>query len=406
MKTDITNLQATKALPQLVKGSTTYKLVVPEKVERKIRYLLRKFPSTEWSGVLFTSHTGTFENGDLTITCEDIYPMDLGDSVYTEFQMNEDVAAYMAENIELFDCELQLVHSHHNMTCTPSGTDLKTLQEEGNERNCFVSLIVNNAGTYYAAVTRKVHYKSEVTVKDLGSSYAFFGEGTKGIDSVDQSCTKTIEKEVIEYFDCKVERHTVVNDLEYLDARFEEIKTKKATPMPIKDRRPNWDMEVLNLTGNPQEGNLFERHTYGQHAFNNDYSEDETPVEWYPDPDKVHRAVVNMITCSLNINPDNVDLKHWIKKHLENTYKRIFGQDCLQQVGQGWEHPFNVYKDFIAEFMSCYFFNDDIPEELREYTEYTQSQIASAMMSELQPYTGMSPFLKEYYDMMEEYLID
>lgn len=97
-------------LPQLIKGSSTYKLIVPVKVEEKIRYLIRKFPHTEWSGVLFYKHQGTFENDDLVITCEDIYPMDLGNAVYTEFKMSEDVAAYMAENIELFDCDSGLVH--------------------------------------------------------------------------------------------------------------------------------------------------------------------------------------------------------------------------------------------------------------------------------------------------------
>ncbi len=93
-----------------MKGSSIYKLIVPENVEKKIRYLLRKFPSTEWSGVLFVTHEGSFENNDLVITCKDIYPMDLGNATFTEFTMNEDVTAYMSENIELFDCDLQLVH--------------------------------------------------------------------------------------------------------------------------------------------------------------------------------------------------------------------------------------------------------------------------------------------------------
>lgn len=97
-------------LPKILKMSSTYKLIVPEKVEEKIRYLIRKFPHTEWSGVLFTSHTGTFEDGNLIITCEDLFPMDLGTSGWTEFKMNEDVAAYMADNIELFNYDLGLVH--------------------------------------------------------------------------------------------------------------------------------------------------------------------------------------------------------------------------------------------------------------------------------------------------------
>lgn len=102
-------------LPQLVHQSSTYKLIVPEKVEEKIRYLIRKYPQTEWSGVLFYSHTGTFEDNDLVITCEDIFPMDLGSAGWTEFKMNEDVAAYMAQNIELFDYDMGLCHSHHSM---------------------------------------------------------------------------------------------------------------------------------------------------------------------------------------------------------------------------------------------------------------------------------------------------
>lgn len=93
-----------------MQGQSTYKMTVPENVEEKIRYLIRKFPSTEWSGILFYTHQGTFEDNDLAITCQDIFPMDLGTSGWTEFKMSEDVAAYMAENIELFDCEMGLVH--------------------------------------------------------------------------------------------------------------------------------------------------------------------------------------------------------------------------------------------------------------------------------------------------------
>ena len=64
-----------KKLPPLIEKSATYKLIVPSKVEEKIRYLQRKFPRTEWSGVLFTTHTGTFEDNNLVITCHDIYPL-------------------------------------------------------------------------------------------------------------------------------------------------------------------------------------------------------------------------------------------------------------------------------------------------------------------------------------------
>lgn len=116
-------------LPQLVAQQSIFKLIVPERVEEKIRYLIRKFPHTEWSGVLFYKHQGTFEDKDLVITCEDIFPMDLGTAGWTEFKMNEDVTAYMAENIELFDCEMGLVHSHHQLGAYFSGQDNLMLQQ-------------------------------------------------------------------------------------------------------------------------------------------------------------------------------------------------------------------------------------------------------------------------------------
>ena len=152
-------------------------MIIPRKVEEKIRYLCRKFPTLEWSGVLFTSYKGKFEDGSLVITCEDIYPMDLGSPGFTEFKMDETVSSYMADNIELFECDCQLIHSHNTMAAFFSGQDQSTLREEGNERNCFISLIVNNAGSYVAAITRKIQTKNEVTIKSLGSSYEFFGEG-------------------------------------------------------------------------------------------------------------------------------------------------------------------------------------------------------------------------------------
>jgi len=86
-------------------------MVIPVEVESKIRYLQNKFPSTEWSGVLFYSYTGSFGNNNLVITCQDIYPMDLGNSTYTEFHMNEEVTAYVTEHFDkLWECEMGLVH--------------------------------------------------------------------------------------------------------------------------------------------------------------------------------------------------------------------------------------------------------------------------------------------------------
>lgn len=388
-----------------MKGSSIYKLIVPENVEEKIRYLLRKFPSTEWSGVLFVTHEGSFEDNDLVITCKDIYPMDLGNATFTEFTMNEDVAAYMSENIELFDCDLQLIHSHHQMSTQPSGTDLNTLKEEGNERNCFVSLIVNNAGKYYAAITRKVQTKSEVTVKKLGTSYEFFGDGSKELEHKDETTTKVIEKEVIEYFDLEVERHEVPNTLEYLDARFDEIAKKKTI-----ERKKNWDSSNIAPTGHffdwmhskpvPKEQNLFGDISYREvpekpykddHMFNPSITDD-----WQPDPKKIHAAVVHMITCNLIISPDKFDLKQWVTKHMKNVYIRIFGESSIYECEHNTCGAFSEWRDFIIQHTLDYFDTTDVPDSMWDDVNLFQSRIAQAMRDEIMEFIDVNPYIEAY----------
>lgn len=354
-------------------------------MEEKIRYLANKFPHTEWSGVLFTTHQGTFEKGDLVITCQDLYPMDLGNATYTEFNMSEDVAAYMADNIELFDCELQLIHSHHSMSTTPSGTDLHTLREEGNERNCFVSLIVNNAGTYYAAVTRKLETKDKVIIKSMGESYEFFGEGRKEIDKEGLSEVVNVKtKEFIEYFDLEVERHEVdenaLPDLKYLDGRFDEILSKKKNRYKSNITKDDylWDI-MLPIEEESRKG------TNG----------------WQPDKKKIHRAAVNIVTCNLIINPNKFDFKQWITRHLTNVYKRIFNE----QPDNLFHSAFDDWCNFIIPFVLDNFDFSDATDEIADDIELLQSRVAKAIYDELLEY-GSNYYIRAYCDSLEQYIVE
>ena len=100
----------------LVQKQGTYKLIIPAEVEQKIRYACKEVWSTEWSGTLFYTYEGSFEDKSLVITCKDIFVMDIGTQAYTEFDMNPDVIAYMCEHPELLDCQMGLIHSHNNMS--------------------------------------------------------------------------------------------------------------------------------------------------------------------------------------------------------------------------------------------------------------------------------------------------
>lgn len=332
--------------------------------------------------------------------------MDLGNATFTEFTMNEDVAAYMSENIDLFDCDLQLVHSHHQMSTQPSGTDLNTLKEEGNERNCFVSLIVNNAGKYYAAITRKVQTKSEVTVKKLGTSYEFFGDGSKELEHKDETTTKVIEKEIIEYFDLEVERHEVPNTLEYLDARFDEIAKKKTI-----ERKDNWNSSNIAPTGHffdwmhskpvPKEQNLFgdnpNKETSVIPYLRDDHMFHPSIIDdWKPDPKKIHAAVVHMITCNLILNPDKFDLKQWITKHMKNVYIKIFGESSIYESKHNTCGAFSEWRDYIVQYTLDYFDSSNVPDSIFEMDGIFQSRIAQAMSDELEEFINVNPYIESY----------
>lgn len=386
---------------------TTYKLFVPRKVEEKIRYLIRKFPSTEWSGVLFYKHTGNFEDGTLELYCEDIYPMDLGSSTFTDFKMDENVIGYVAENIELFNCETGILHSHHTMGAFFSGTDLDTLRSEGNDTNCFLSLIVDTRGTYVAAITRKVKEKKEITTHYYGKSYEFFGDGEVKIEPPYQAPNvgqKYIDVEAIEYFMLDVDVEKVDNPLSYLDKRFDEIEAKKKSNVP--DKVLSW-MDGTGktvLTTTPAPKYIGKEYTFDDYLHKKKepalFTEEEMgevkDVDWEPDENIIHKLVCQMVTCSLIVDADKLDLKQWIVRHMVNKYDKIFG---------GTDGQFAEWKEFIVEFQINQYDGFDMPDEMFDDYDALQSKIASAMYDKLDTYTT-NEYLEQYKGVLTRYIYE
>jgi hypothetical protein len=410
----------------LVKGTTTYKIIVPQKVEEKIRYLCRKFPTLEWSGILFTSYEGNFEDGSLVITCQDLYPMDLGTSTYTDFKMDETVAGYIAENIDLFGCDMNLIHSHNQMSCFFSGTDTSTLRSEGNDQNCFVSLIVNNAGTYCAAITRKVQEKKTIVTKNYSSTYEFFGEGEKTANVL-AGTTENIEVEntYIEYFMLDVEIEHEDNPLAYLDIRFDEIQEAKKKRVPVTSTTINPPVIKASEDGNhspwiPNKSTPVVNSA--SRAFGNDFDEDYSFREWQnrqnkakeptlfsddemaemvdtsgwkPDPTIIHRLVCQMVTCSLIVS-DKVDLKQWITKWMDKKYEELFSLNPSQ---------FDEWREFIVEFQINQYIDSETPDEVLKDMDLYYSKIASAMHNELYPYSN-NEYITSYMEVLTRYIYE
>jgi hypothetical protein len=294
-------------LTKITKKQDLYKLIVTKELEQKIRYMCYRIPDKEWSGVLFYTTEGTFENNDLVVTCKDMYVMDIGNSTYTEFDVSPDVAGYMAQNMELFDCQHGLLHSHAGMQSFFSGTDVSTLREEGNDRNHFVSLIVNNAGVYTAGITRKV--------KLLREGFNNIVYKTFNNEEIKDRRHFKEEIEEIQWFELKIEVEKESNINEELDNRIKEIKDSKTTlksfnNIPIN---PIKTFETTPKTPvNQTKMKFYEDLPFGEIVWEDHF---------------IENIAKKIITgCMVLPSPEKIDIEKWANS-MVNLYDTAFGKE-------------------------------------------------------------------------------
>lgn len=397
--------QPTKVISLVQKlGTYNYKLIIPAEVERKIRFACQKVWSTEWSGTLFFTHEGSFEDNDLVIRCVDIYIMDIGTQVYTEFDMNPDVIAYMCENPELLDCQMGLIHSHNNMSTFFSETDTATLKEEGRDRNNFVSLIVNNAGTYTAAITRRVKRYSQI--KDI-LVYEFFGDGEKH-----DTKEYVSNADEIEWFYLKIEKEGGNYSFPDMDARLEEIKQAKAEKAK-KAQTPTYQggykPVIANSYGTKADpANLVKKEANKPKVVQPTLFDDidDLPFEEeYDIPygqvsfDKVTLKflVLQLITGSIIISNDSkIDITKWAKS-MPALYERRFGK------GEEGMKNFKMWADTYAEYLTWYVTDEKLEELGFDETEIC-AICAHDMIEELTKLPE-NDYIKGYIDALQKYLI-
>ena len=396
--------QPTKIISLVQKSGTyNYKLIIPAEVERKIRFACQKVWNTEWSGTLFFTHEGSFENNDLVIRCVDIYIMDIGTQAYTEFDMNPDVIAYMTEHSELLDCQMGLIHSHNNMSTFFSGTDTATLKEEGRDRNNFVSLIVNNAGTYTAAITRRVKSKQ---VKE-SVSYEFFGDGEKHdtkeyVSSADE----------IEWFYLKIENENEAFSFPDMAARLEEIKQAKAEKAkkvqthvyqggykPVITNSYSTKAGPANLIKkevskpNVVQPTLFDH--MDDFQFDDNYSLPYGQATF--DKVTLKSLVLQLITGSIIISNDSkIDITKWAKS-MPALYEKRFGK------GEEGMKNFKIWADTYAEYLTWYVTDEKLEELGFDETEIC-AICAHDMIEELTKLPE-NDYIKGYIDALQKYLI-
>ena len=400
-----------------MKKSDTFKLIIPEEVEKKIRYICQQIWKDEWSGTLFYKPEGRFEDGTLAIRCVDIYVMDIGTAAYTEFDMSPDVIGYMTDNSELLDCQMGLIHSHNNMSTFFSGTDTATLKEEGIDRNHFVSLIVNNEGTYTAAITRKVKATKTITEN---FSYPTFED-----EEVTDTKTYTVESEELEWFYLKIEFERNEDSFrEELKARLEEIKkakVEKARQLPPKQPvytggYGNWQ------SGKPQQGTLFPevgkkvtqsytgqvgpankivKKSENELPFDTDYIDNkisgEIPYGYIEfNKETIKSLVLQLITGSIIIpNASKIDVEKWAQGMVP-LYERRFGK------GEEGMKLFKAWAEGYIEFL-CWFTEDEALEDMGLDDDELAALCAHDIIEELTKLPE-NVYIKEYIDILEGYL--
>ena len=369
-------------LPQLKKYQDTFDIVIPTDVENKIRYLCNKIYNIEWSGILFYTYTGSYKDKSLKIYCKDIHLMDIGNTTYTEFYMSPEVIAYMTEHQELLDCQVGLIHSHHSMNTFFSGTDLNTLRVEGADRNHFVSLIVNNEGTYTAAITRKLTIN-----KDVSCVYKYNSFEDKEEEGKDEY---SINEEIIAYNFLNVIKEGKQTSFAELDDKIKEIKESKDKKRALSVN-PNYSYSPT-LFDNPQndkfllgnDNKITNNYYSGVNSIRDYYSRTNSidnntlkvssnDIDSLDDiiisPSDIRSAVLQILTGSIVVsNTSKLDPNKWASQMVDIFDKRF--------------KTTKLYGDWIEtliEFILC----SNVPEEYSKCEDLYSTKLSNAIYMEI-----------------------
>ena len=320
----------------LIDRRSMYKLIIPDLVQKKIREWCYNFPTKEWSGTLFYTVDGSFEDNSLVITCKDIYVSDIGSATYTEFDHNADIVTYQAMN-DLLDCYTGLIHSHNQMATFFSGTDRNTLIEEGMDMPHFLSLIVNNVSVYTAKITRRVSFQtSKIT-------YPTFGGESK---------SEEVESTINEYLEAFPLEIDIQEDTSIKDEVAQRIKEIEAEKTTIRKTDFSFTKEE-NISFEGEEGvsfaekfplqktsiqpTLFSTEEILSSKTDGSWVNIEVPQEL------AQRLLIQLVTGSITTGySDKFDIEKWCSSVMEKAFLRRFPDS------QDLENWLDLYIEFLT----------------------------------------------------------
>lgn len=391
---------------EMAQGASTFKIEIPEPVEAKIRHLCSRVHDVEWSGTLFYKVEGSMEDGTFKVICLDIFVMDIGSAGFTDYDDSPEIIAYRVANRGLLlqpDVYEGLIHSHNNMATFFSGTDLNTLKQEGSDVTHFVSLIVNNAGTYTARITRKLVRKVKAEAHIVYTEDSFYNSFENTVVPLSQGKVTTKdtsdEKEttVIEWFPLEIVKATVEEKFKDVDARLSAIRSKKkpvltsyngggyrpAVIVPTRqeihepanvrsgvafsheEKTP--EKNLVKQEKEPVQGNLFPEMEEGKEQLPYPLALTESF-----DENLIKSLCTQLLTgCILVDGNNNIDPEEWVKK-MDGLYEKRFGDLKVQE-------NYEALESWLEQFVELLVWTRDEALEDRVFnlhgTDYDESGI-------------------------------
>jgi len=231
-------ISAKKVIPKTFLLKERGTLILSERVQQQIDYLLGKFPSNEWSGVfVFSLLKGDLKDvSTLILQGEYVFLHDIGSGMFTE-------STYGRETMQLFEefpdaapdeekMRLGFIHSHHTMSAGFSSVDLEELADSADTNLYFVSIIVSSTSRYVA----KLAFLADMTVAKCWIH--------KNVDDSQVTSEVKETEKVLVTADLNIYSHAIIpeqlstlidNRIKQISERKTEEKKKCLTEHPVED---------------------------------------------------------------------------------------------------------------------------------------------------------------------------
>jgi hypothetical protein len=260
-KTNVLGYSKVTTLPKTKRTEVTTeykpKIVLSDEFLQKVAYLHKNVKAnTEWSAILlYSNKEGSVDDANKwVILVEDCILMDIGTSAYTEYDMeagDDHATERWMDHLEKGG-KIGHLHTHHNMNCYFSLTDMGELHENAPHHNYYLSLIVNyrDINAWCAKVAICGEEETEGTMTVTKSWVGAKGPMTKAeTDSIKDT------KSMLYMMDCELIPESETHVPNGLQERIDSIVKKKAAPIANTYSKNKWWSHDLNTEAKIDSGN-------------------------------------------------------------------------------------------------------------------------------------------------------